>query len=500
MSKTRIQYRCRDCGSVAPRWAGRCSHCGEWNALEEEVRVPTPGPGGRAGGTGGTGGTGGAPVSLDTVAEAELAVQPTGLAELDRVLGGGLVPSSVTLMAGEPGIGKSTLLLQMLSAVARQGRRGLLVSAEESPAQVGARATRLGLARDGVWVSADADLGSIRSGLADLRPDVVVVDSIQMVTAGDGGAPAGSVTAVRACASALIDAAKPDGPAIVLVGHVTKDGSIAGPRVLEHLVDTVLSFEGERHQGLRTLRAVKHRFGPVGELGLWEMTPEGLREVADGGAFLLADRRPGTPGSVVFAGMEGRRPLLVEVQALVARAGGAPPRRVVSGYEATRLAQLVAVLDRRAGVPLQRDDVYVSAVGGVRLGDPGADLAVAGAIASAATGRPAPADLVLIGEIGLGGEIRQVAHGPRRLAEAARMGFTRALAPPGMAPVEGIRTIETRTVGHALDVVLAAAPARRPRLRVLPAPGQETAVARPGPGPVSGTSGRPPAAEQGWFS
>lgn len=406
-------------------------------------------------------------MALASVAAGGLEPVPTGLAELDRVLGGGLVPSSVTLIAGEPGIGKSTLLLQMLSGLAGQGRRTLLVSAEESPAQVGARAARLGLAEEGIWIVGDTDLGAIRAAVGSVGPEVVVVDSIQTISDPDLGAAAGSVVSVRACASALADEAKGGGPAVVLVGHVTKDGSIAGPRVLEHIVDTVLSFEGDRHHALRLLRAVKHRFGPVGELGMWQMTPGGLQEVPDGAAFLLADRRPGAPGSVVFAGIEGRRPLLVEVQALVAPAIGGAARRSASGYEAGRLGQLVAVLDRRAGLDLRQYDLYVSAVGGVRLDDPGADLAVAAAIASAATGRVVPEGLVVLGEVGLGGELRQVAQTPQRLAEAARLGFSRALVPCTAAVPAGLRSASAETLAGALDLALASEEVRRPVLRVL---------------------------------
>ncbi|HET6966263.1 MAG TPA: DNA repair protein RadA [Acidimicrobiales bacterium] len=462
MTRERTQYRCRDCGSVSPRWAGRCGHCGEWNTLEEEGR---PAPFSRA--SAASRRPPSEPVALGSLAAGGLQPIPTGVAELDRVLGGGLVPSSVTLIAGEPGIGKSTLLLQMAGGLARRGRRTLLVSAEESPAQVGLRAARLGIDDDGIWIVGDTDLAAIRAAVAGLRPDVLVVDSIQTISDPEGGGLPGTVGSVRACASALTDDAKAGGPAVVLVGHVTKDGSIAGPRVLEHLVDTVLSFEGERHHALRLLRAVKHRFGPVGELGMWEMTGAGLEEVPDGAAFLLADRRPGAPGSVVFAGMEGRRPLLVEIQALVAPAGGGGPRRSASGYESGRLGQLVAVLDRRAGVDLRSHDVYVSAVGGVRLGDPGADLAVAAAISSAATGRVVPADMVVIGEVGLGGELRQVAHTPRRLAEAARLGFRRALVPVGVGAVPELQAVFSDTLGEALDLLLSAQPAPRPRLRVL---------------------------------
>ncbi len=459
MTKDRTVYHCRDCGAPALRWAGRCATCGEWNTLEQEVAPTAPSRG--AGPA--------VPVSLASLGGDGEPPRSTGIDELDRVLGGGLVDSSVTLVAGEPGTGKSTLLLQLLAGVAASGGRSLLVSAEEAPEQIGRRAARLGLATDGLFVLGETDLGAIRSAMGALRPDVVVVDSIQTIFDPATGA-AGSVPSVRACAAALAQDAKcPGGPAVVLVGHVTKDGSIAGPRVLEHLVDTVLSFEGDRHHALRILRAVKHRFGPVGELGMWEMTAGGLVEVPDATALLLADRRPGTPGSVVFAGLDGRQPLLTEVQALVVPAPGGPARRSASGYDQSRLAQLLAVLDRRAGVDLRQHDVYVSAVGGVRLTDPGSDLAVACALVSALTGRSATEDMVVMGEVGLGGELRHAPQTARRLAEAHRLGFRSALVPArseGGGPT-GLTAMGIATLAEAIDVALAAAPVRPPRLRVL---------------------------------
>jgi DNA repair protein RadA/Sms len=457
-----MQYLCRDCGQAAPRWVGRCPGCGEWNTLEEAPPAGRPG--------GGPGGGRVQPVRLVEIDAGAAAVVPTGLGELDRVMGGGLVASSVTLIAGEPGIGKSTLLLQVLASLERRGRRSMLVSAEESPAQVRLRASRLGMTGDGVWVAGATELDRIRTALVEIRPEVVVVDSIQTVGDPAAGLVAGTPAAVRAVAQALAGEARAAGAALILVGHVTKDGLIAGPRTLEHLVDTVLSFEGDRHHSLRTLRAVKHRFGPVGEVGLWEMTGAGLAEVADGGMFLLADRRPGTPGSCVFAGLEGRRPLLVEVQALVAGSGG-PGRRSAVRWEAARLAQLLAVLDRRAGLGWREQDVYVSAVGGIRLADPGADLAVAAALASAATGVAVDDGCVVFGEVGLGGELRQVPHGGRRLAEAARMGFSRAVVPPGTEPVAGVEVEGVPTVAEALDRLLRGRPAAVPRLRMVHAAG-----------------------------
>lgn len=463
MSRTRTTFRCRDCGAAAPRWAGRCATCGEWNTVEEEATVPDGPPGGA---DGSPRRPEAAPVEIGALAGLDEPVMPTGLAEFDRVLAGGLTPASVTLLAGEPGTGKSTLLLQVLAGLAAGGRRSLLVSAEESLAQVHRRADRLGALCPGLWVAADTDLGRIRAAASRLAVDVLVVDSVQTVSDPASGSPPGSVAQVRACAQRLVDDAKSGGPAVVLVGHVTKDGSIAGPRVLEHLVDTVLTFEGERHDTLRMLRAVKHRFGPVGELGLWEMTGAGLSGVTDAGALLLADRRPGTPGSVVFPALEGRRPLLVEIQALVAPAAPGTARRAASGYETGRLTQLLAVLERRAGLALGGQDVYVSAVGGIRLADPGADLAVALAVASAATGRVVDEDLVVLGEVGLGGELRRVPNAARRLADAGRLGFGRVLAPAGSAVADGLALLAAGTLEEALDGHLGRL-SRPPRLRVV---------------------------------
>jgi DNA repair protein RadA/Sms len=381
---------------------------------------------------------------------------PTGVGELDRVLGGGLVPGSVTLVGGEPGIGKSTLLLQAVASVAAQGARCLMVCAEESLQQVRRRAERLGAAVPAVWLVADTDLPALRAAAAEVVPDVLVVDSIQTVwDPGVDGAP-GSIAQVRACAHALAGLAKATGTAVVLVGHVTKDGSLAGPRVLEHLVDTVLTFEGERHHALRLLRSVKHRFGSTGELGLFEMGETGLSGLPDPSGLFLGDRRAATPGSAVLPAMEGYRPLLVEVQALVTRTSLPSPRRSSSGFDTARLGLLLAVLLRRADLGFADLDVYVSAVGGVRLAEPGADLAVCLALASALLDRPLPDDLVVLGEVGLGGEIRQVAHTPRRLAEAARLGFCRALVPASAPCSAGLRLHPVATLAEALLLVFGA--------------------------------------------
>jgi DNA repair protein RadA/Sms len=459
MTRRRTVHRCTDCGAASPRWSGRCPTCGEWNTLAEEaeeLRAP-----GRAGGltgtcTGGAAGLPGSrPIALGEVDAEAGAPRPTGIGEFDRVLGGGLVPGSVTLLGGEPGVGKSTLLLQAVAALAAEGARCLLVCAEESPQQVQRRATRLGALAPHVWLIAETGLGGISAAVDEVVPDVLVVDSIQTIWDPDVESGPGSVTQVRGCAQAIVQLTKSRDLTTVLVGHVTKDGALAGPRVLEHVVDTVLTFEGERHHALRLLRAVKHRFGPAGELGLFEMTDEGLVGVADPSGLFLGDRQEGAAGSAVFPAMEGQRPLLVELQSLVSRSPLAMPRRSASGLDGSRLALLVAVLERRTELSLAGSDVYASAVGGVRVSEPGADLAICLALASAASGRPLPADLVACGEVGLAGEIRQVSRTPRRLAEAARLGFGRALVPPSApAPEAAITVRRVATLAEAVKVAL----------------------------------------------
>jgi DNA repair protein RadA/Sms len=380
------------------------------------------------------------------------APRPTGIAELDRVLGGGLVPGSVTLVGGEPGVGKSTLLLQALASVAATGARCLLVTAEESAQQVRLRAERLGVGgAGGLWLVSETELGRLLTLIEEVEPSLVVIDSIQTTFDADLDSAPGSVAQVRHCAHRLVQLAKRRAMATVLVGHVTKDGSLAGPRVLEHTVDTVLSFEGDRHHALRLLRAVKHRFGSTDELGLFEMAATGLEGVPDAGAFFLADRRPGVPGSAVVPAMEGRRPLLVEVQALVASTQLAFPRRSAEGVDSGRLALLLAVLEKRAHLDIARCDVYALAVGGVRVTEPGADLALALAVASAHADVPIGADIVACGEVGLGGELRQVGQLERRLAEAARLGFRQAVVPASAPePPAGITVIRAATLGDAV--------------------------------------------------
>ena len=391
----------------------------------------------------------GEPAPIDSIDASIGAPVATGIAELDRVLGGGLVPGSVTLLGGEPGIGKSTLLLQLLAAA--HGKT-LYVTAEESAQQVRLRAERLGALKDSLWLLPEMSLPHIVRAIDDVQPTLVVIDSIQTVADPELGSTPGSVVQVRGCAHRLVQEAKRRNLPMVLVGHVTKEGGLAGPRVLEHVVDTVLSFEGERHHALRLLRAAKHRFGPTNELGLFEITETGLVGVPDASSLFLADRRTGVPGSVVVPTLEGQRPLLVELQALTnPLSGGVQPRRSAQGVDHGRLSMLLAVLERRARISLSQHEVYASVVGGIKLNEPGADLGMCLALVSAVTNTPLPADLVVCGEVGLAGEVRQVGHISRRITEAARLGFTRAIV-PGNSPStqSGIKLQKATTLSEAL--------------------------------------------------
>ena len=449
MAKLRLVYRCTECTGSFPKWAGKCVACGAWNSLVEDVEGPEPQLASLAVGMSLV-----APGEPKPITEIDSAVgqpQPTTIPELDRVLGGGLVPGSVTLLGGEPGIGKSTLLMQLLAA---WPKKTLYVTAEESAQQVRLRAERLDALNDNVWLLAEMSLPNIFNAIQQVSPDLVVIDSIQTIADPDLSSPPGSVVQVRGCAHRLVQEAKHRNLPVIMVGHVTKEGGLAGPRVLEHVVDTVLSFEGERHHALRLLRAAKHRFGPTSELGLFEMTETGMVGVPDASQLFLADRRTGVPGSVVVPTLEGQRPLLVELQALTNPvSGGAPPRRSAQGVDSGRLALLLAVLERRARVSLAGHEVYASVVGGVKLSEPGADLGMCLALVSAVANKPLPADLVVVGEVGLAGEVRQVAQVGRRLAEAARLGFTRAIVPASAsAKVAGIRVDTATTINEALSL------------------------------------------------
>lgn len=447
MARSRSTYRCTACGSSEPKWTGRCASCDAWGSLVEEAVEPAA-PDQR-----------GLPPRGDPRPIGEVDAggghhRPTGVSELDRVLQGGLVPGSVTLLGGEPGVGKSTLLLHALAGLSEGGLRCLYVTAEESAAQVRARAERLGAMPDGLWLVAETALPHVLAHVEELRPDVLALDSIQTVFDPSLASAPGSVAQVRECAHQLVTVAKARALATVLVGHVTKDGGLAGPRVLEHLVDTVMSFEGERHHALRLLRAVKHRHGATDQLGLFEMTESGLDAVPDPSALFLADRRPGVPGSVVTPVLDGHRPLLVEVQALVAPSPLPTPRRSAQGLDGGRLALVLAVLERRVGVRFTGADVHTVASGGVRATEPGVDLALALALVSSLADRGLPEGLVACGEVGLGGELRQVHQTPRRLAEAARLGFRRAVLPVSAPPPpEGIRALRAATLEEAVDLV-----------------------------------------------
>lgn len=447
MARTKTLYRCTECGATEPKWAGRCAGCEAWGTLLEEVDGPVAGVG-----AGSILPPSVPPIQISDVDPTEFTPRPTGVAELDRVLGGGLVPGSVTLLGGEPGIGKSTVLLQAAAEVAAAGRKVLYLSGEESAQQVRLRAERLGALHPMLWLATEVSLPQVLGAIASVQPDLVIVDSVQTLLNPDLASTPGSVAQVRECTHRLVQEAKRTGCAIVLVGHVTKEGALAGPRVLEHMVDTVLSFEGDRHHALRLLRVVKHRFGSTQELGLFEMTEKGLSGVPDASGMFLADRRLGIPGSVVVPTIEGARPLLVELQVLTTPSTLPSPRRSAQGIDSGRLSLLLAVLQQRVGVPTGQVDVYALAVGGVKIVEPGADLALGLAVVSSLTGTPVPADIVACGEVGLGGELRQVAHTPRRLAEAARLGFKRAVLPfSAPAPPPGIVAIRVGTLIDAVE-------------------------------------------------
>jgi DNA repair protein RadA/Sms len=427
MAKPKRRYVCAACGSVSYRWQGQCADCGEWNTLSEEA--PETVFSARHDLS-----TGGRPIAfepLDAPGE-KLVRRSTGLTEFDRALGGGLVPGSAVLMGGDPGIGKSTLLLQAAARVALAVGQAVYISGEEATGQVRLRAERLGLASAPIRLAAATSVRDILTTLGGIEPPaLLVIDSIQTMHSDQiEGAP-GTVSQVRASAFELIRYAKDNGVALVLVGHVTKDGSIAGPRVLEHMVDVVMSFEGERSHQFRILRSIKNRFGPVDEIGVFAMAGEGLVEVANPSTLFLSGREAPVAGSAVFPAIEGTRPVLVEVQALIVRlASGATPRRAVVGWDSGRLAMLLAVLEARCGLNFSACEVYLNVAGGYRLADPAADLAVAAALVSALGERALPADAVWFGEVSLAGEIRAVAHAPIRQREAAKLGFSRAFGPP----------------------------------------------------------------------
>lgn len=465
MPKPKTRYVCAVCGSAQPKWQGKCPDCGEWNTLVETViQEPAPGRVGSAASIA----SGNGPVPLPDIPADGYERIPVSIGELSRVLGGGIVPGSVTLISGDPGIGKSTLLIQLCAALAddslspgsgRSEGSVLYISGEESAAQIKLRAERLGIVSPNILVLADTHLESIAAHIEKAQPRLVVVDSVQSIYSDAIQSGAGSITQVRDCSAALLRLAKSQTFPLFLVGHVTKEGAIAGPRVLEHMVDTVLYLEGERFHSFRLLRSVKNRFGSTNEVGVFEMAERGMTEVKNPSEAFLAERLPNAAGSAIAVTMEGTRPILVEVQALTSVTTFAQPRRTANGVDFNRLLLITAVLSKRARIRLADQDVFVNVVGGLEVAEPAADLAIAAAIASSARSRPVAADLALIGEVGLSGELRSVGHLPRRLNEAAKLGFTRVLVPQTIArklehPPAGLEVLGARTVREALEMAL----------------------------------------------
>jgi DNA repair protein RadA/Sms len=445
MAKTKTIYSCTECGGQTLKWQGQCPHCNAWNTLVESIAEKT---GARYQGVAQASQV----QTLRAVTAVEEPRRQTGIGELDRVLGGGLVRGGVTLLGGDPGIGKSTLLLQAL-AILSTTCKALYVSGEESAQQLALRSRRLGLECDGLDVLAEIQLEKVLAALAADRPDVAVVDSIQTVYTDVLQSAPGSVAQVRECAAQLTRFAKTSGTALLLVGHVTKEGAIAGPRVLEHMVDSVLYFEGDTHSSFRLVRAIKNRFGAVNELGVFAMTDRGLREVTNPSALFLSQHGGEVAGSCVLVTQEGTRPLLVEIQALVDESHAPNPRRLTVGLEQNRLAMLLAVLHRHAGIVAFDQDVFVNAVGGVKIDEPAADLAILLAIVSSLRSKPLPAKLVVFGEVGLAGEVRPVQRGQERLREAAKLGFTHALIPRANQPKAAIDGLEVLAVDRVDEAV-----------------------------------------------
>ncbi|MCW5233653.1 DNA repair protein RadA [Verminephrobacter eiseniae] len=455
MAKEKTIFTCTECGGASPRWLGKCPACGAWNTLIEALAETGPGThrysASRYAGLAQAQGV----VPLSAIEASDVQRSPSGIGELDRVLGGGIVEGGVVLIGGDPGIGKSTLLLQALDALQRAGLPTLYVTGEESGAQVALRSRRLGLEHSQVNVLAEIQLEKILAAIDAMQPAVAVIDSIQTMYSEQLTSAPGSVAQVRECAAHLTRAAKASGVAIVLVGHVTKEGALAGPRVLEHMVDTVLYFEGDTHSQFRLVRAIKNRFGAVNEIGVFAMTEKGLRGVSNPSAIFLSQHSEPVPGSCVMVTLEGSRPLLVEIQALV-DSGGPSPRRLSVGLDKDRLAMLLAVLHRHAGVACGDQDVFVNAVGGVRISEPAADLAVLLAIHSSLRGRALPRGFLAFGEVGLAGEVRPAPRGQERLREAAKLGFCAAVLPRANAPkkpIEGLSIHPVERVDEALNVV-----------------------------------------------
>lgn len=426
MARRSASFVCGECGAVFKKWAGRCDECGAWNSITEDAGLSAAGPASKT-----LGASKGNAIELHALTGSEAAPErlKSGITEFDRVLGGGLAEASAILVGGDPGIGKSTILLQAAAALATNGAKTIYISGEEAIGQIRMRAARLGLAEAPVALAAATNLRDVLTTLEAERPALAIIDSIQTMWADNVESAPGSVSQVRAVAHELTSFAKRRGVSVILVGHVTKDGQIAGPRVVEHMVDTVLYFEGERGHQFRILRAVKNRFGAADEIGVFEMSDKGLREVTNPSALFLADRESRTPGSVVFAGVEGTRPVLVEFQALVASSPLGTPRRTVIGWDTGRLSMILAVLEARCGVSLAGNDIFLNVAGGMRVSEPAADLAVAAAVLSAHRDAPVPPEVVVFGEVSLSSAVRSVSQAQARLKEAEKLGFTRAYAP-----------------------------------------------------------------------
>ncbi len=457
MAKEKTCYVCLSCGYEAPRWLGCCPDCGEWNTFEERKAAP-PAAGGKTAEKAAKYQTTHQedPIPLSQVEEKAEDRSTTGNEELDRVLGGGLVPGSAILIGGDPGIGKSTLLLQVASSLS-QRMRVLYVSGEESARQIKMRAVRIGVAQDKLYVLTENDVESVLEKCARMQPDVLIIDSIQTMVSEDSASAPGSVSQVRQSAGAIVRYAKQSGVSVFIVGHVTKEGSLAGPRILEHMVDAVLYFEGDRQHEYRLLRAVKNRFGSVNELGVFEMRKEGMVPVPNPSESLLSQRARGASGSVVFCTLQGSRPILCDLQALAARSFYAVPKRTVGGMDSSRVALLLAVMEKRAGKKLFDQDVYINVAGGLALSDPAADLAVCVAVASSLMGFTLSASLSVMGEVGLCGEVRPVAQCERRVAECVRLGFTELVVPKQnmkhLKPIEGVQITGVDTLMQALAVL-----------------------------------------------
>jgi DNA repair protein RadA/Sms len=454
MTKLRLVFACQACGFESSKWLGRCPECGEWNSFLEERQEATPAARGRPA----SAGIGGRPKPYAAVDGTDADRISSGIDEFDRVLGGGLVPGSLVLIGGEPGIGKSTLLLQVAHLLGRSHGSVLYVSGEESERQIKLRGERLGIAGSGLFLMGETALERILEEVDALKPAILIVDSVQTVYSAKFPSAPGSISQVREVATQLLFLAKGRGITSFLIGHVTKDGSLAGPKSLEHIVDTVLYFEGEKRQHHRIVRAVKNRFGAVSEMGVFEMTGTGLQPVANPSALFLAERLAGSPGSAVVATMEGSRPMLVEVQALVSPTSFGTPRRMSLGIDPNRTSLLLAVLEKRVGLELLSDDVFVSVAGGLEVPEPAADLGVAAAVASSFRNRPLPARTALFGEVGLAGEVRSAGQANLRIREAAQMGFTRCILPARNLPLgapspgeDAIELVGVETLSQALE-------------------------------------------------